>query len=120
MTRPPAALERKEGTEDEAGADQRQALHHEIYHGRYRGSWLRLTFELTGRAALRPRLALDLLATLWAFRRRDWLRRFPFLPVPSRDYLRWRMHTVYGDDDAVPPADDVVRFVRWRRRMLSR
>jgi hypothetical protein len=27
--------------------------------------------------------------------------------------MRWRMHTAYGDYDAVPPAGDVVRFARW-------
>lgn len=119
MTRPPAALERNEGAEYEAGADQRGALHQEVYHGLYRGSWLRLIMVLAARAALRPRLAFDLLGTLWTFRRRDWQRRFPFLPLPSRTYLRWRMYTAYGDEDAVPPADDVIRFARWRRRMLA-
>lgn len=119
MTRPPAALERKEGTEDQAGADHGQALHQEVYHGRYRGSWLRLTLILASRAFVRPRLALDLLGTLWTLRRREWYRRVPFLPLPSRRYLRWRMYTVYGDEEAVPPADDVVRFARWRRRMLA-
>jgi hypothetical protein len=28
------------------------------------------------------------------------------------------MYTAYGDEAAVPPADDVVRFARWRRRLL--
>jgi hypothetical protein len=49
----------------------------------------------------------------WRFRRRSWWRRFPFLPLPARDYVRWRMHTAYGDHDAVPPADDLVRYARW-------
>ena len=30
--------------------------------------------------------------------------------------MRWRMHTAYGRDDAVPPADDVVRYARWATR----
>jgi hypothetical protein len=38
---------------------------------------------------------------------------FPFLPLPATDYLRWRMLTAYGDENAVPPADDVIRFARW-------
>ena len=42
-----------------------------------------------------------------------WPSRAPFLPVPSRDYVRWRMHTAYGDEDAVPPAEDVIRYARW-------
>ena len=77
------------------------------------GSWAALTFALAIRALVRPRLALDLCRTAWAFRRRGWWHRFPFLPLPARDYLRWRMHTAYGDYDAVPPADDVIRFARW-------
>jgi hypothetical protein len=69
-------------------------------------------------AVVRPRLARDLLATAWAFRRRDWFARLPFLPVPDPEYLRWRMFTAYGDEAAVPPAEDVIRFARWRRNLL--
>lgn len=76
-------------------------------------SWLGLTLTLASRAALRPRLAADLLRVAWRFRRRRWWARFPFLPLPPRDYVRWRMHTAYGDHDAVPPADDVERYARW-------
>ena len=85
----------------------------------YRGSWLGLSARLATRALLRPRLALDLLATGWAFRRRSWWVRPPFLPLPDREYLRWRMYTAYADEDAVPPADDVVRFATWRRETMG-
>ena len=34
-------------------------------------------------------------------------------------YLRWRMYTAYGDELAVPPAIDVVRFARWRRETMG-
>ena len=70
------------------------------------------------RAIINPRLALDLLRTAWAFRARHWYRRFPFLPLPPRAYLRWRMHTAYGDEEAVPPPEDVIRFARWRREVM--
>jgi hypothetical protein len=63
-------------------------------------------------------LALDLLSMLWAFRRRAWYRLPPFLPVPSPEYVRWRMYTAYGDEEALPPADDVIRFAAWRRKLL--
>jgi len=86
---------------------------------RYQGSWGGLVADLTGRALLSPRLALDLVRTGWAFRRRRWWRRSPFLPVPDRRYLRWRMYTAYGHEAAVPPADDVVRFARWRRETMG-
>ena len=75
--------------------------------------WLRLVLAIAPRAVLRPALALDLLRVAWRFRVRRWWARFPFLPVPSRDYVRWRMQTAYGDEDAVPPAEDVIRYARW-------
>jgi hypothetical protein len=86
--------------------------------GRYPGSWGGLAMRLAVRAAVRPRLATDLLAALWAFRRRHWYRIPPFLPLPAREYIRWRMYTAYGDENAVPPLADVVRFARWRRTLL--
>lgn len=72
--------------------------------------------SLAARSLRSPATGVALLRVGWRFRRRDWFRRFPFLPVPARDYLRWRMHTAYGDHDAVPPADDVVRYARWATR----
>jgi hypothetical protein len=82
-------------------------------------TWTSLAIRLAARAALRPRLAVDLVRTAWAFRRRDWYRRAPFLPLPDPTYLRWRMYTAYADELAVPPAEDVVRFARWRRETMG-
>jgi hypothetical protein len=67
---------------------------------------------------MNPRLALDLLRTAWAFRARCWYRRPPFLPLPPRSYMRWRMYTAYGDENAVPTPQDVIRFARWRREVM--
>lgn len=84
-----------------------------------RGSWTALTVALATRALVRPRLAADLLAAAWAFRRRGWWSHPPFLPIPDRTYLRWRMYTAYGDESAVPTARDTARFARWRRELLG-
>lgn len=81
-------------------------------------SWASLTLALAGRAILNPRVARDLISLVWAMRRRDWYRAAPYLPLPPAEYLRWRMHTAYGDEDAVPPIRDVLRFARWRREIL--
>ena len=81
-------------------------------------SWPQLALSLTLRAFVNPRLAVDLLRLAWAFRAREWYRRAPFLPLPPREYMRWRMHTAYGDEEAVPPVEDVVRFARWRREVM--
>jgi hypothetical protein len=81
-------------------------------------SWLSLGFGLAVRALVRPRLAIDLLRLAWSFRARGWYRRAPFLPLPPRDYMRWRMFTAFGDETAVPSVDDVMRFARWRRETM--
>jgi hypothetical protein len=86
---------------------------------RYQASWSGLLFRAALRAITRPRLAVDLLRAGWAFRRRRWWTTPPFLPVPDEAYLRWRMYTAYGAETAVPPLEDMLRFVRWRRETMG-
>jgi hypothetical protein len=76
-------------------------------------TWVRLTTTLAVRAIANPFLAIDLLRVAWRFRHRHWYRRFPFLPLPAQNYVRWRMYTAYGDEAAIPPAEDVIAFARW-------
>jgi len=76
-------------------------------------SWSGLIATLAWRGLRDPRTGAALLRVGWRFRARGWYRRFPFLPLPARDYLKWRMYTAYGDADIVPPADDIVRYSRW-------
>jgi hypothetical protein len=83
-------------------------------------SWPSLAFALTARAVVNPRVALDLVSLAWSMRRRAWYRHAPFLPVPPLEYVRWRMHTAYGDEAAVPPVRDVLRYARWRRDLMRR
>jgi hypothetical protein len=78
--------------------------------------WMRLIGALIVYSLLHPVDGVRLLRVYWRFRRRNWYRRFPFLPVPSRTYLRWRMHTAYGDEDVLPPVEDLVRYARWSTR----
>ena len=72
-------------------------------------------------ALRRPLLWPALLSAAWAFRPKGWYRKPPFLPLPSKAYMRWRLETAYGDPETVPPADETVRFITWsadmRRRM---
>jgi hypothetical protein len=44
-----------------------------------------------------------------------WWRTPPFLPVPDRAYLRFRLETAYGDQRHGPEARDVVTYLRWCR-----
>jgi len=79
-------------------------------------SWLGLSLQLALRTLRDPALAPALVRVGWRFRRRRWLKRPPFLPIPDRNYLRWRMLTAYGDPNAVPSADDVARYAKWAVR----
>ena len=79
-------------------------------------SWSSVAARLVWRGVLHPRTGLALLRVGWRFRARDWYRHFPFLPLPDRTYVRWRMYTAYGDEAAVPSADDVERYATWAVR----
>lgn len=45
-----------------------------------------------------------------------WWARAPFLPLPDRDWLRFRLVTAYGGDGGSIQADDLVTWLEWRRR----
>jgi hypothetical protein len=48
---------------------------------------------------------------------RDWYSRPPFLPLPPRDYLDWRLKTAYGKHRPAwsVVARDVWQFGDWLR-----
>lgn len=61
---------------------------------------------------------MELLRICWIFRRRHWYWHFPFLPVPPRKYLEWRIETAYGDKSFKNLKwQDVVAYARWHRAM---
>lgn len=45
-----------------------------------------------------------------------WWKRRPFLPVPSGEYLEFRLVTQYGDAACRPEPDDVVKYLEWCRQ----
>jgi hypothetical protein len=47
---------------------------------------------------------------------RGWWRRPPFLPLPDRRWLRFRLTTAYGDPDRPIDPDDLIAWLRWSRR----
>jgi hypothetical protein len=48
-----------------------------------------------------------------------WYRRAPFLPVPDRAWLRFRLVTAYGDPGHAPEPDDVITWLEWSRGWRS-
>jgi len=71
---------------------------------------------VAGAVARRPRLWAPAVRQARRLAPRRWWRRAPFLPVPDRDWLRFRAETQYGDPDRAPDADDVVTWLEWARR----
>jgi hypothetical protein len=80
----------------------------------------RLIRRFAGLSLRRPSLVLPLLGAAWRFRSRGWYRRPPFLPLPPPGYVEWRLYTAYGDEDAMPPAADLARYLGWSRALRQR
>ncbi len=79
-------------------------------------SYARLIFRLALRLAPHPVRALRAVRAGWGFRSRGWARRPPFLPLPPREYIEWRLYTAYGATGA-PTPQEVERYLRWVDRM---
>ena len=46
---------------------------------------------------------------------RGWWRRWPPVPSPDPDYLRFRLQTMYGDPEHEPEPEDLVTYLKWCR-----
>src|SRR5207247_9593393 len=73
-------------------------------------SWPAFYARLALRAAVRPRLALDLLRLAWSFRARDWWRAPPLPPPPPPRYPRRRLFPPPCDEKPNPPVGDPVKL----------
>jgi hypothetical protein len=69
--------------------------------------------------AARPRLWPAALRQARALVVPGWWRRRPFLPVPDRAWLRFRMTTAYGDPDARIDVDDLLTWLAWTDTMRT-
>jgi len=49
---------------------------------------------------------------------KGWWRRPPFLPVPSRGYVEFRLVTQYGSGDAPIAPGDVLDYLAWCKRQV--
>ena len=84
------------------------------------GTW----FKATTAVVVRPWLWWTAIVQLVRLAPRGWWRTSPFLPVPKRDYLEFRLVTQYGGD--VPTlrgrieTADVLNYLRWCRAWNDR
>lgn len=65
--------------------------------------------------AVRPQLWATAVVQVFRLATPGWWHRWPPLPLPDREYLRFRMVTAYGDPDRPPEAADVVTYLHWCR-----
>ena len=74
-----------------------------------------MSLRAAAAVAARPSLWGTALVQVRRLARRHWWRRPPFLPLPDRDYLRFRLETQYGDPDHRIEPEDVLAYLRWWR-----
>jgi hypothetical protein len=78
---------------------------------------------ILGAVIVRPSIWITALAQAYRLVPRGWWRSSPFLPVPSRDYMEFRLVTQYGGGHGAPRgsirSEDVVAYLRWCRRWSS-
>jgi hypothetical protein len=79
------------------------------------GAWASAALALAGRPSLWPTAAVQAVRVTPA----RWWRRAPFLPVPDRRYIRYRLETQYGKVADVEP-HDVITYLEWCRDMAAR
>jgi hypothetical protein len=72
-------------------------------------------FRCLGAVLVRPRLWFTALRQLVRAVPREWWRRAPYLPIPDRAYVRFRLETAYGTGSE-PAVADVLRYLEWCRR----
>jgi hypothetical protein len=72
-----------------------------------------------GAIARRPRLWSTALRQVRNLAPTGWWRRWPFLPVPAKDYVAFRALTQYGEIGRPPSPEDVVDYLAWCREWAS-
>jgi hypothetical protein len=74
---------------------------------------------MVGAVVVRPALWGIAVVQLFRLAPTGWWKRPPFLPLPDREYLRFRLQTQYGDPDRVPEPADLVTYLHWCRHFPS-
>lgn len=65
----------------------------------------------------RPSLWITALTQLIRLTPRRWWAQAPFLPVPTREYIRFRVLTQYGERGHTLEVADVLSYLRWLKEL---
>ena len=71
-------------------------------------------FHSSSAVLRRPRLWSTAIRQIRRMIPTRWWTRPPFVPIPDREYVRYRLETAYGEH-ATPRVADVVRYLEWCR-----
>ena len=82
------------------------------------GRW-RNTVGVVTAVVTRPWLWPAAAVVVWRLVPTRWWARPPFLPVPSRAYIRFRKEAYYGDSQTSFRPADVLRYLSWVRTWRS-
>jgi len=74
--------------------------------------WLPVVFAV----ARTPQLWVTALRQTVRLAPRGWWHRWPLLPLPDHDYLRFRLQTMYGGEGRAPNPSDVIAYLSWCKR----
>ena len=76
---------------------------------------LRIATRTLAALAVRPDLWSAGISQVRRLAPNGWYLRWPFLPLPAREYLEFRVLTQYGDTQRSPEVRDVIDYLEWSR-----
>lgn len=82
------------------------------------GGW-RTNASVVAAVLVRPQLWPTAVRVVWRLVPMRWWARPPFLPVPSRSYMRFRKEAQYGDSQTPFRPADVLNYLMWVRTWRS-
>ncbi|VAW06698.1 hypothetical protein MNBD_ACTINO01-1600 [hydrothermal vent metagenome] len=75
-----------------------------------------ISFNAVRVVARHPTLWMTALGSAAALAPRRWWMRWPFLPIPDPDVVSWRVTTAYGHGEMALVPEDLILYLRWRRK----
>lgn len=73
------------------------------------------SLRIFGAVLIRPWLWATAIGAYVSFVPHRWWQRSPFLPIPDRTVMEWRVTTAYGHADMTLATSEVLSYLRWRR-----
>jgi len=72
------------------------------------------TSKIAREILIRPRLWWTTIGAFFSLVPKRWWMRRPFVPIPDRDVVAWRVTTAYGRGEMTLVWDDVLSYLDWR------